>query len=119
MAFWQRNPSVQHRHNERWPLDTRRSQFHPTIIHTAYSLKSDSVLFSNFLQIFYIINVKEFSIPDVRKIFLFLTFLQHVNPYPTAFPYGNGMVLHFYQQQESSTTKTEHKVINKGLKTYV
>ena len=35
-------------------------------------------------------------------------------PYPTAFPYGNGMVLHFYQQQESSTTKTVHKVINKG-----
>ena len=28
-----------------------------------------------------------------------------INPYPTAFPYGNGMVLHFYQQQESSTTK--------------
>ena len=44
---------------------------------------------------------------------------QLVNPYPTAFPYGNGMVLHFYQQQESSTTKTVHKVINKGLKTYV
>ena len=41
------------------------------------------------------------------------------NPYPTAFPNGNGMVLHFYQQQESSTTKTVHKVINKGLKTYV
>ena len=41
------------------------------------------------------------------------------NPYPTASPYGNGMVLHFYQQQESSTTKTVHKVINKGLKTYV
>ena len=41
------------------------------------------------------------------------------NPYPTAFPYGNAMVLHFYQQQESSTTKTVHKVINKGLKTYV
>ena len=40
-------------------------------------------------------------------------------PYPTAFPYGNGMVLHFYQQQESGTTKTVHKVINKGLKTYV
>ena len=38
------------------------------------------------------------------------------NPYPTAFPYGNGMVLHFYQQQESSTTKTVHKVINMGLK---
>ena len=38
-----------------------------------------------------------------------------INPYPTAFPYGNGMFLHFYQQQESSTTKTVHKVINKGL----
>ena len=48
-------------------------------------------------------------------------FTEHlfVNPYPTAFPYGNGMVLHFYQQQESSTTKTVHKVINKGLKAYV
>ena len=41
------------------------------------------------------------------------------NPYPTVFPYGNGMVLHFYQQQESSTTKTVHKVINKELKAYV
>ena len=45
--------------------------------------------------------------------------LDSINPYPTAFPYGNGMVLHFYQQQESSATKTVHKVINKGLKTYV
>ena len=45
--------------------------------------------------------------------------LGDINPYPTAFPYGNGMVLHFYQQQESSTTKTVHKVINKGLKAYV
>ena len=44
---------------------------------------------------------------------------QHINPYPTVFPYGNGMVLHFYQQQESSTTKAVHKVINKGLKAYV
>ena len=48
-------------------------------------------------------------------LWMFVTF----NPYPTAFPYGNGMVLHFYQQQESSTTKTVHKVINKGLKAYV
>ena len=45
--------------------------------------------------------------------------LIRINPYPTAFPYGNGMVLHFYQQQESSTTKTVHKVINRGLKAYV
>ena len=42
-----------------------------------------------------------------------------INPYPTAFPYGNGIVLHFYQQQESSMTKTVHKFINKGLKAYV
>ena len=42
-----------------------------------------------------------------------------INPFPTAFPYGNGTVLHFYQQQENSTTKTVHKVINKGLKAYV
>ena len=48
-----------------------------------------------------------------------LTWLVYLNPYPTAFPYGNGMLLHFYQQQESSTTKTVHKVINKGLKAYV
>ena len=50
---------------------------------------------------------------------LFCLQLKNLNPYRTAFPYGNGMVLHFYQQQESSTTKTVHKVINKGLKTYV
>ena len=29
------------------------------------------------------------------------------------------MFLHFYQQQKSSTTKTVHKNINKGLKAYV
>ena len=55
----------------------------------------------------------EYSYVLVVCMFLF------INPYPTAFPYGNGMVLHFYQQQESSMTKTVHKVINKGLKTYV
>ena len=46
-------------------------------------------------------------------------FGKQINPYPTAFPYGKGMVLHFYQQQESSTTKTVYKVINKRLKTYI
>jgi len=50
---------------------------------------------------------------------LFVFEATDINPYPTAFPYGNGMVLHFCQQQESSTTKTVHKVINKRLKTYV
>ena len=57
----------------------------------------------------------EFQLSRVNLYF----FTVHVNPYPTAFPYGNGMVLHFYQQQESSTTKTVHKVITKRLKTYV
>ena len=71
--------------------------------------------------------------PKVTAVFVLQPFLYEVlifpklktikkgpfNPYPTAFPYGNGMVLHFYQQQESSTTKTVHKVINKGLKAYV
>ena len=55
----------------------------------------------------------------LKFVELLKTFKNYINPYPTAFPYGNGMVLHFYQQQESSTTKTVHKVINKGLKTYV
>ena len=59
---------------------------------------------------------------EMKDIFQHMTCWKLVttfNPYPTAFPYGNGMVLHFYQQQESSTTKTVHKVINKGLKAYV
>ena len=51
--------------------------------------------------------------------FRYMSQVIEFNPYPTAFPYGNGMVLHFYQQQESSTTKTVPKVINTGLKTYV
>ena len=59
------------------------------------------------------------SLHEITKKFLLLFSLFYFNPYPTAFPYGNGMFLHFYQQQESSTTKTVHKVINKGLKTYV
>ena len=53
------------------------------------------------------------------RVTLFSLRWRFFNPYPTAFPYGNGMVLHFYQQQESSTTKTVHKVVSKGLKTYV
>ena len=61
--------------------------------------------------------------PDTNSLVIMIfkqsNYISCINPYPTAFPYGNGMVLHFYQQQESSTTKTVHKVINKGLKTYV
>ena len=67
-------------------------------------------------------NVPE-SILDPRAsdfaVFCCTGLVLYLNPYPTAFPYGNGMVLHFYQQQESSMTKTVHKVINKGLKAYV
>ena len=55
---------------------------------------------------------------NLNKIINLYCLLGSHIPYPTAFPYGNGMVLHFYQQQESSTTKTVHKVINKGLKAY-
>ena len=63
--------------------------------------------------------IKEYIFPIFDGfIFLFIQ-LHYINPYPTAFPYGNGMVLHFYKQQESSMTKTVHKVINKGLKAYV
>ena len=58
--------------------------------------------------------------PTLSMLIPCIDMISHnINPYPTAFPYGNGMVLHFYQQQESSTTKTVHKVINKGLKAYV
>ena len=60
-----------------------------------------------------------FNIVNLKSLTSGFFPLTSVNPYPTAFPYGNGMVLHFYQQQESSTTKTVHKVINKRLKTYV
>jgi len=58
---------------------------------------------------------------EIRKIICILSHIESedINPYPTAFPYGNGMVLHLYQQQDSSMTKTVHKVINKGRKTYV
>ena len=57
--------------------------------------------------------------PHIRVSLPIIGIVMNCIPYPTAFPYGNGMVLHFYQQQESSTTKTVHKVINKGLKAYV
>ena len=39
-----------------------------------------------------------------------------VNPYRTAFPYGNGMVLHFYQQQESTRPKLYTKSLRRDLK---
>ena len=58
-------------------------------------------------------------ITEVESVYSAVRTESLYNPYPTAFPYGNGMVLHFYQQQESSTTKTVHRVINKRLKTYV
>ena len=80
--------------------------FHPT-------LKFYPQLHKN-LSIYSLLN----QLSTVYK-FAFYSSKIHFNPYPTAFPYGNGMVLHFYQQQESSTTKTVHKVIKKRLKAYV
>ena len=65
----------------------------------------------------YMLNYTPISL--MKTHFLNAKLNYYFNPYPTAFPYGNGMVLHFYQQQESSTTKTVHKVINKRLKAYV
>ena len=73
------------------------------------------LLVISFIQIFTITYLEQPMYVGYVTYILQLQF----NPYPTAFPYGNGMVLHFYQQQESSMTKTVHKVINKGLKTYV
>ena len=68
-------------------------------------------------EIIQLFSVVFWVVRDVLKYDFRLTD-ETLNPYPTAFPYGNGMVLH-YQQQESSTTKTVHRVINKGLETYV
>ena len=77
-----------------------------------------SIRFKNWLAVWkFIQNCKR--IQCERGISLKWIHTTDYNPYPTAFPYGNGMVLHFYQQQESSTTKTVHKVINKRLKAYV
>jgi translation elongation factor EF-1alpha len=63
-----------------------------------------------------VLSVSDRPVHNLRENWLVVV---KVIPYPTAFPYGNGMVLHFYQQQESSTTKTVHRVINKRLKAYV
>ena len=73
--------------------------------------KNSVVLNLNSSRLFLCISCKPTSIYVRSK--------NYINPYPTAFPYGKGMVLHFYKQQESSTTKTVHKVINRGLKAYV
>ena len=70
-------------------------------------------------KIFFFSLIGFYNRGGVRRVWLLSGKTFIFNPYPTAFPYGNGMVLHFYQQQESSTTKTVHKVINKGLKAYV
>ena len=71
-----------------------------------------------FFAILLVANSARLLLYLTHALCLYLT-TRDINPYPTAFPYVNGMVLHFYHQQESSTTKTVYKVINKGLKTYV
>ena len=77
------------------------------------------VIFGNVSTFYTILRVTSGEKYETVSSFKKPTLQNMLNPYPTAFPYGNGMVLHFYQQQESSTTKTVHKVINKGLKAYV
>ena len=84
--------------------------------------KSSSAHISSIKPHFISSNLDCIKITDINFQRLYIsqyTIWGAINPYPTAFPYGNGMVLHFYQQQESSTTKTVHKVINRGLKAYV
>ena len=77
------------------------------------------------LSLFFVSNIgayfhhAHFQLRQQTILYTPLLHTENINPYPTAFLYGNGTVLHFYQQQESSTTKTVHKVINRGLKTYV
>ena len=96
-------------HFESLPEQWQQSQFSDYIEHIKidYGLSSKSYLYSQH--------------PSFKPTHCEVTTAAEsvINPYPTAFPYGNGMVLHFYQQQESSTTKTVHRVINKGLKAYV
>ena len=82
---------------------------YPNAVKYIISKKNTNKVFKVDIRLLYTRKILAPLHPIVTKIY----------PYPTAFPYGNGMVLHFYQQQESSTTKTVHKVINKGLKTYV
>ena len=84
------------------------------------SLKNDEPKIPDNTPLLENVNMQVLHIENCSlNIILLSSFVGFVNPYPTAFPYGNGMVLHFYQQQESSTTKTAHKVINKRLKAYV
>ena len=84
----------------------------------SFTLANNSHIDKKPTKIYYIEILKGLSI-RISDVIIFSMLSVPFNLYPTAFPYGNGMVLHFYQQQESSTTKTLHKVINKGLKAYV
>ena len=92
----------------------------PAIKDSYERIITDSIDKANSFNSYYLtVFSNEGNIPHMQGENTGEPFTIDINPYPTAFPYGNGMVLHFYQQQESSTTKTVHKVINKGLKTYV
>ena len=80
----------------------------------SYFFRTNTVQLTTQYMVLLYINKVHFYMLATRCLVFYI-----INPYPTAFPYGNGMVLHFFQQQESSTTKTVHKVINKRLKAYV
>ena len=96
-------------------LTGRQSSAHATNYVSLTSQKSvDNAV--NYISLTGQQHFKKWISSEVQK---YCDIVVSINPYPTAFPYGNGRVLHFHQQQESSTTKTVHKVINKGLKAYV
>ena len=77
------------------------------------------ILIGPHMRVVCIIDTVAMELRFVSKQDVTMQLATAINPYPTAFPYGNVTVLHFYQQQESSTTETVNKVINKGRKTYV
>ena len=116
----------------RFDFNTRTRTLAVAQLKSYMSVEKQTIHVTNIvLQLWFVSRARSCSY--ARRSFLLLISARHhaylwrsrgtnphsINPYPTAFPYGNGMVLHFYQQQESSTTKTVHKVINKGLKAYV
>jgi len=71
-------------------------------------LCSDAINFNNILRLFLAIP-SDLFLSDTLELIMYAFFscrdgsiyisvidFSLINPYPTAFPYGNGMVLHFY-----------------------
>ena len=105
----------------RLPNDSERSEVYNQVKRICNICQHAFLCVTRFQIVLYpdYLTIWQTDCSKTMRTVLTLHMCDNINPYPTAFPYGNGMVLHLYQQQESSTTKTVHKVINKGLKTYV